>query len=242
MRELAREGAINVQVAGPLAPTRVCSFTALVVGPEPAGRRLLVAGLRRVGATDVAEASSADQARGATRSGRPRDLCVVDLSLPGGALDLVAYLRNSGWQRLLVVAVAADPFSLRAAFVAGAHGYLLDRGGQPSLTQLTGQPGLHIPAPRLPSERMSQHAIPQQPSSQHALRPTGKAPARGDLSAREIQVLRLVAAGRSNNAAAEQLQLSALTVKSHLARIGRKLGTGDRAHMVALAMRGGLIS
>ena len=39
----------------------------------------------------------------------------------------------------------------------------------------------------------------------------------------------------------EQLSLSALTVKSHLARIGRKLGTGDRAHMVALAMRAGVI-
>ena len=38
-----------------------------------------------------------------------------------------------------------------------------------------------------------------------------------------------------------QLGLSALTVKSHLARIARKLGTGDRAEMVALAMRAGVI-
>ncbi len=37
------------------------------------------------------------------------------------------------------------------------------------------------------------------------------------------------------------LSLSALTVKSHLSRIGRKLGTGDRAQMVALAMRAGVI-
>jgi DNA-binding NarL/FixJ family response regulator len=62
-----------------------------------------------------------------------------------------------------------------------------------------------------------------------------------DLSTREIEVIRLVADGRSNKWIGEQLSLSALTVKSHLARIGRKLGTGDRAHMVALAMRAGVI-
>lgn len=62
-----------------------------------------------------------------------------------------------------------------------------------------------------------------------------------ELSSREIEVIRLVADGRSNKWIGEQLALSALTVKSHLARIGRKLGTGDRAHMVALAMRAGVI-
>jgi len=62
-----------------------------------------------------------------------------------------------------------------------------------------------------------------------------------ELSSREIEVIRLVADGRSNKWIGEQLALSALTVKSHLARIGRKLGTGDRAHMVALAIRAGVI-
>lgn len=63
-----------------------------------------------------------------------------------------------------------------------------------------------------------------------------------ELSSREIEVVRLVADGRSNKWIGDRLSLSALTVKSHLARIGRKLGTGDRAHMVALAMRAGVIS
>jgi DNA-binding NarL/FixJ family response regulator len=63
-----------------------------------------------------------------------------------------------------------------------------------------------------------------------------------DLSSREVEVIRLVADGRSNKWIGDELSLSALTVKSHLARIGRKLGTGDRAHMVALAMRAGVIS
>lgn len=63
-----------------------------------------------------------------------------------------------------------------------------------------------------------------------------------ELSAREIEVIRLVADGRSNKWIGDRLSLSALTVKSHLARIGRKLGTGDRAQMVALALRAGVIS
>ena len=62
------------------------------------------------------------------------------------------------------------------------------------------------------------------------------------LSAREIQVLQLVAGGKSNKEIGEVLGLSALTVKSHLARIARKLGTGDRAEMVATALRSGTIT
>lgn len=62
-----------------------------------------------------------------------------------------------------------------------------------------------------------------------------------ELTAREISVLRLVANGRSNRLIGEELGLSALTVKSHLARISRKLGTGDRAELVAIAFRGGVL-
>jgi DNA-binding NarL/FixJ family response regulator len=61
------------------------------------------------------------------------------------------------------------------------------------------------------------------------------------LSDREIQVVQHVANGHTNRSIGEQLNLSALTVKSHLSRIGRKLGTGDRAHIVATCMRAGLI-
>lgn len=73
--------------------------------------------------------------------------------------------------------------------------------------------------------------------------PVPRAPSTGGLSltAREISVLALVAEGHSNRAIGEILDLSALTVKSHLARIARKLGTGDRAALVAVALRRGLI-
>uniref|UniRef100_UPI0018D0DAA8 response regulator transcription factor n=1 Tax=Streptomyces clavuligerus TaxID=1901 RepID=UPI0018D0DAA8 len=62
-----------------------------------------------------------------------------------------------------------------------------------------------------------------------------------ELSGREVEVLRLVAEGQSNKAIGVSMGLSALTVKSHLARIARKLGTGDRAGMVAVALRTGII-
>lgn len=62
-----------------------------------------------------------------------------------------------------------------------------------------------------------------------------------ELSLREIEVLEHVSRGRSNKDIGDALGLSALTVKSHLARIGRKLGTGDRAEMVARSFRSGLL-
>ncbi|MBD8058623.1 helix-turn-helix transcriptional regulator [Cellulomonas sp. JH27-2] len=62
-----------------------------------------------------------------------------------------------------------------------------------------------------------------------------------ELTAREISVLELVADGRSNRLIGEELGLSALTVKSHLARISRKFGTGDRAELVAISIRGGIL-
>ncbi|MGQ0624761.1 MAG: LuxR C-terminal-related transcriptional regulator [Sporichthyaceae bacterium] len=67
--------------------------------------------------------------------------------------------------------------------------------------------------------------------------PAARAAAKLGLSERELEVLRHVAEGRSNRDIGEAMGLSALTVKSHLARIARKLGTGDRAGMVATAIR-----
>jgi DNA-binding NarL/FixJ family response regulator len=80
------------------------------------------------------------------------------------------------------------------------------------------------------------------PASQESGPPRPRSGAADGLSGREIEVLQLVAEGRSNKEIGDVLGLSALTVKSHLARIARKLGTGDRAEMVALALRAGVIS
>lgn len=78
----------------------------------------------------------------------------------------------------------------------------------------------------------------------HAEVPVAPVPLPGaaSLSERELEVLRMVADGQTNRAVGEHLGVSALTVKSHLARIARKLGSGDRAEMVATAIRCGYIT
>ena len=61
------------------------------------------------------------------------------------------------------------------------------------------------------------------------------------LSAREMEVLALVADGLGNPEIGERLCLSSMTVKSHLRNMGQKLGCGERAGMVAIAFRTGLL-
>ena len=207
-------------------------FTAMVVDDHPLVRESMVSRLRAMGASDVVEAASIAEARARAHASGPRDLCVLDLGLPDGSgLDLLAELRSAGWGRLVVLSAADDPYSVRAAFVAGAQGYLLTSA-----------------SPIVVADGVRQvldggvYADPSVASLLAAGLPGGS-PARGvgDLSGREIEVVSRVAEGQSNKEIGDHLGLSALTVKSHLARIARKLGTGDRAEMVALAMRAGVI-
>ena len=209
------------------------AFTAMVVDDHPLIRESMVTRLVAMGATDVVEAASVAEARARARSG-PRDLGVLDLALPDGSgLDLIAQLRSEGWGRLVVLSAADDPHAVRAAFMAGAQGYLLKSASPTVVTD-----GVR---------RVLDGGVFADPSVASLLAagirggtPSGEGGS-GELSAREVEVLRLVSDGQSNKQIGDELGLSALTVKSHLARIARKLGTGDRAEMVALAMRAGVI-
>ncbi|HVE64036.1 MAG TPA: response regulator transcription factor [Mycobacteriales bacterium] len=206
-------------------------FTAMVVDDHPLVRESMVTRLRAMGAVDVVEAASIAEARARAGTG-VRDVCVLDLGLPDGSgLELLADLRLAGWTRLIVLSAADDPYSVRSAFVAGAQGYLL-KSASP-----------HVVADGV--RRVLDGGVYADPSVAsllaQGLRSGTSSDGVGELSGREIEVLQLVADGRSNKQVGELLGLSALTVKSHLARIARKLGTGDRAEMVALAMRAGVI-
>jgi DNA-binding NarL/FixJ family response regulator len=66
-------------------------------------------------------------------------------------------------------------------------------------------------------------------------------PLPGELTARETEILRLVAAGFTNAEIAERLVLSPLTAKSHLSRILTKLGARDRTQLVVMAYESGLV-
>jgi DNA-binding NarL/FixJ family response regulator len=205
----------------------------MVVDDHPLVRESMVSRLSAMGAREVVEAASIAEARARARVSGPRDLCVLDIGLPDGSgLDLLSDLRTAGWPRLVVLSAADDPYSVRAAFVAGAQGYLLK-----SASPLVVADGVRKVLDG------GVYADPMVASLLAAgLRTTPATDGVSDLSGREVEVLRLVADGRSNKEIGETLGLSALTVKSHLARIARKLGTGDRAGMVAVAMRGGIIA
>lgn len=222
---------VRVPAQGP-ATARVSGFTAMVVDDHPLVREAMVNRLRSMGARTVIEAASAAEARARAHASTPCDLCVLDLGLPDGSgLDLLADLKAAGWPRLVVLSAADDPYSVRAAFVAGAQGYLLK-----SASAGTVDNGMR---------RVLDGGVYADPGVASmlaaGLRGTSVSSGVAEMSGREVEVLRLVSEGRSNKEVGDVLGLSALTVKSHLARIARKLGTGDRAEMVAMAMRAGVI-
>lgn len=202
-----------------LAPQqRVGRFTAMVVVATPFMRETLARSLRGLGAVEIVEAGSLAEARVRGRGSAARDLVVVDGTLPDGSgIALMAELRALGWTRGLVLSSAEDPYTVRAALAAGVRAFLVT----PSATSPRGAHGADV----------------HTPGRTRGVRVSG---AEG-LSGREVEVLQLVSDGRSNKDIGEALGLSALTVKSHLARIARKLGTGDRAEMVVVAMRAGVV-
>jgi DNA-binding NarL/FixJ family response regulator len=62
-----------------------------------------------------------------------------------------------------------------------------------------------------------------------------------ELTQREIDVLRLIAAGNSNKLIADQLSIGEATVKSHVTNILSKLGANDRAHAATIGIKRGII-
>jgi len=219
--------------------------SALVVDPAPLLREALADRLRTLGARDVEEAAGLEEARVRAHVSGPRALCVLEVDLPeagpesagrggdpGRGLELLPTLRTEGWPVTVVLTSVTDPAVVRSAFLAGVQGYLLKSSPLATLTE-----GLRA---ALSGEVYADPGIAS--SLAQGLTLTGVEEAVGELSARERDILRLVADGYTNKEIGEKVDLSALTVKSHLARIARKLGTGDRAHMVALGIRSGVIN
>lgn len=197
--------AVAERVAGvPLA--RPGRFAALVVigpqGPRESVSRMM----RTLGAREVVQAGSVEEARRRARLLGPHAVCITDVALPDGSgVALLRDLRAMGWQRGIVLSTMDDAYTVRGALSAGVRCFLVS-GRPPS-----------------------------------AVAPAGSGGLADQLSEREIEVLQHVANGRSNKEIGTLLGLSALTVKSHLARIARKVGTGDRAEMVMLSLRAGII-
>jgi DNA-binding NarL/FixJ family response regulator len=219
--------------------------TAMVVVADPRVRSTVTRHLWALGVRDVIEASSLAEAR--PRVGTPRDICVADVHLPDGSgLAILAETRAAGWPNGLALSAADDIGAVRSALAGGVKGYVVTgtrvNAGLPQRPGMNGSPGMngralpgHLRRPGMPG------APAGAPGVVAGVPGTPPPPAYRELSGREVEVLRLVAEGQSNKAIGVAMGLSALTVKSHLARIARKLGTGDRAGMVAVALRTGII-
>ncbi len=158
------------------------------------------------------------------------DVVVMDLRMPGGGgVEALREIRRFGLRAQVLVLTTYDTDSdTVAAIEAGASGYLLK--DSPTEALVAGvratAAGETVLSPTVMA-RLASHV---------------RSPARsGALTAREREVLVLVARGRSNRLVAEELFVSEATVKTHLVRIYEKLGVTDRAAAVAAGYQRGIL-
>lgn len=179
----------------------------------------------------VGEASDGDQAVRIAQATRP-DVVLMDLRMPGvdgvAATGRIAAFAPDA-PRVLILTTYESDDQILAAIEAGASGYLLKAAPQDEIlagirSVAEGQTALSPAVAARLVQRMRQPASPAV-----------------TLSGREIDVLRLVAAGNSNKQIAVSLGVAESTVKTHLLKAFDKLGVADRTRAVTLAMERGLI-
>jgi DNA-binding NarL/FixJ family response regulator len=204
----------------------------LLVHPDRGRRAAITAQLREFGAVSVVEVADLGEARTAARTPGARDLAVVGCDPADPEFGaLLAELDGQGWCRVVVVMPRAGTRQIVSALLAGATGVLTAAGGT-----LLAPDGASDGAPARDGDGAPVDTRPPGVRYVADLRGMPRA-----LTHREQEILQLAADGHPNREIAEQLGLSPLTIKSHLGRIGRKLGSGDRAQLVLLALRAGAI-
>lgn len=210
---------------------------ALVVDDEPAVRRRLAGVLRGIDATaEPACAGSLAEAR-ALLADRGFALVLVDIGLPdGNGCELVEWLHaHRPATAVLVVSAWGHEDTVLAALRAGAIGYLLKEREDIELEYSL--------------RSVQRGGAPIDPAIARrilALLPdVARAGAGGDapvhLSARERDVLELMARGHSNREIAEAISLSRLTIEGYTKAIYRKLAVGSRTAAVHEARNRGLL-
>jgi len=163
------------------------------------------------------------------------DVVVLDLSLPGGASVPVIEQLNASPQppRVLVLTMHDDPAYVRAALAAGATGYVVKKIKEQDLLAAIRSTACGRTVIDLDDEAKTASVF-------HSVRSSGELSSK--LSEREIEVLRLLSRGHTNQAVAEQLDLSPKTVATYRARIADKLGIKTTAEFVKYAVDTGLVS
>jgi DNA-binding NarL/FixJ family response regulator len=173
----------------------------------------------------IAEASNGKEAIEACRSHRP-DITLMDLQMPemDGLEAVEAIRREFPEARIIVLTTYSGDTQVLRALKGGAKGYMLK--GNVHRELLDAIRAVHAGQKRIPRELAAELAI-------HA--------ADDALTAREIDVLRLIAVGNSNKEIADHLSIGEATVKSHVTGILSKLDANDRAHAVTIGLKRGII-
>jgi two-component system response regulator NreC len=189
------------------------------------GIRLLLE--REPGFAVAAEADDSDAALDAVLAHRPAVL-VFDLNMPGAmtSMEAIAAIRDRAPATAVVVlTMQEDPAFARDALRAGARAYVLKDAADADLVEAIRRAaaGEGYVAPKVGAVLGA--APPEQPSG-----PTV------ELTAREAEVLRLIALGHTNAETGELLELSVRTIESHRAHIQRKLRRTSRAELVRYAL------
>ncbi|MDT9689738.1 response regulator transcription factor [Streptomyces sp. P9(2023)] len=160
------------------------------------------------------------------------DVVLMDLRMPGGnGVDAIAELTRRGARsRVLVLTTYDTDTDTLPAIEAGATGYLLKDAPREELFAAVraAAEGRTVLSPAVASRLVSRVRAPAAPVDE-------------SLSAREREVLELVAKGTANRAIAAELFISEATVKTHLTHIYGKLGVKDRAAAVAVAYERGIL-
>ncbi|MBC8011690.1 MAG: response regulator transcription factor [Burkholderiales bacterium] len=177
------------------------------------------------GLSIVGEASSARTARELLTT-RHADVVLLDIRLPDSSgLDVCRYLQvHAPDTRVIFLTSSSDGHTVDEAIRAGAHGYLLKEIDAAALIR-----AIHTVAT---GGSILDNAIT---SRVFALVKTPTArPQLEKLSAQEIKVLALIAAGKTNKEAAHALGLAEKTVKNYLSTVFEKLQVASRAHAAAI--------
>ncbi|MFI7412564.1 response regulator [Streptomyces sp. NPDC049627] len=179
----------------------------------------------------LGEASNGEEALERAAALDP-DVILMDLRMPGGGgVAAIAELTRRGARAKVLVLTTYDTDSeTLPAIEAGATGYLLKDAHRDELFTAVraAAQGRTVLSPAVASRLVSAVRAP---------RATGNEP----LSAREREVLALVAKGTSNREIARELFISEATVKTHLTHLYAKLGVNDRAAAVATAYERGIL-
>ncbi|ESQ74181.1 response regulator transcription factor [Asticcacaulis sp. AC402] len=207
----------------------------LIVEDDEVFSRYMVDALSR--APDIAVAgTAADLADGLAMLAVRPDLVLLDLGLPdGSALPIIEALRAQNPKaRVLVITVFEDRASVLKTLRAGADGYLLKDTGPDKLIEcVRATLGGETPV----SPRAAGHLL----SLLREDEPSVAAPA-SPLSAREQQLLELIAQGLSRKEAARVMGISPYTVAEYIQGIYRKLSVRSRGAAVREGIHSGLIS